>query len=73
MTHLCFFTNKQSLVTTSLTPVALERARQHSGEFALTICIDKQAVKACIQFSKDHRMLVEPACGAALAVAYDPQ
>lgn len=32
---------------------------------------DKQAVAACTRFLDDHRLLVEPACGAALAVAYD--
>jgi L-serine/L-threonine ammonia-lyase len=32
---------------------------------------DKQAVAACNRFLDDHRLLVEPACGAALAVAYD--
>lgn len=32
---------------------------------------DKEAVNACIQFANDHRFLVEPACGAALAVVYE--
>lgn len=32
---------------------------------------DKQAVKACLQFADDHRLIVEPACGAALAIAYE--
>jgi len=32
---------------------------------------DQQAVTACTRFLDDHRLLVEPACGAALAVAYD--
>jgi len=31
---------------------------------------DRAAVDACIRFLDDHRTLVEPACGAALAVAY---
>ena len=31
----------------------------------------RQAVAACTRFLDDHRVLVEPACGAALAVAYD--
>lgn len=31
---------------------------------------DAQAVAACSRFLEDHRLLVEPACGAALAVAY---
>ena len=34
---------------------------------------DRAAVEACERFLDDHRLLVEPACGAALAVAYgDP-
>lgn len=31
---------------------------------------DSAAVKACLHFLNDHRMLVEPACGASLALAY---
>ncbi|WP_037148916.1 pyridoxal-phosphate dependent enzyme [Rhizobium freirei] len=31
---------------------------------------DSAAVDACMRFLDDHRVLVEPACGAALAVAY---
>ena len=31
---------------------------------------DRAAVNACMRFLDDHRVLVEPACGAALAVAY---
>lgn len=31
---------------------------------------DKAAVAACIRFLDEHRVVVEPACGAALAVAY---
>lgn len=31
---------------------------------------DSQAVSACAQFLDDHRVLVEPACGAALATLY---
>ncbi|XP_069190041.1 serine dehydratase-like isoform X2 [Procambarus clarkii] len=31
---------------------------------------DKQAVEACEKFADEHRILVEPACGAALAAGY---
>jgi len=31
---------------------------------------DKEAVDACFSFLTDHRILVEPACGAALAAIY---
>ncbi|MCB8962039.1 MAG: pyridoxal-phosphate dependent enzyme [Ardenticatenales bacterium] len=33
---------------------------------------DKEAVDACARFLHDHRVLVEPACGASLAAVYDP-
>ena len=32
---------------------------------------DKSAVAACERFLTDHRVLVEPACGASLALAYE--
>lgn len=31
---------------------------------------DREAVEACLQYADHHRQLVEPACGAALAVLY---
>ena len=33
---------------------------------------DAQALAACLSFLDDHRLLVEPACGAGLAAVYDP-
>lgn len=32
---------------------------------------DKSAVSACVRFLADHRVLVEPGCGASLALAYE--
>jgi L-serine/L-threonine ammonia-lyase len=32
---------------------------------------DRAALRACLRFADDHRVLVEPACGAALATIYD--
>jgi L-serine/L-threonine ammonia-lyase len=32
---------------------------------------DGQAASACIDFAEHHRFLVEPACGASLAVIYN--
>ena len=32
---------------------------------------DMQAVRACYNFLNDHRILVEPACGASLALLYE--
>lgn len=34
------------------------------------VCDDRAAIEACAAFLDDHRMLVEPACGAALAAVY---
>jgi L-serine/L-threonine ammonia-lyase len=34
---------------------------------------DTSALQACEQFLADHRVLVEPACGAALAAVYGAQ
>ncbi|NHZ81872.1 pyridoxal-phosphate dependent enzyme [Massilia sp. CCM 8695] len=34
------------------------------------VVTDQAAVAACIRFMDDHRVVVEPACGASLAVAY---
>ena len=36
------------------------------------VVTDDQAVASCLKFADDHRMLVEPACGAALAAVYFP-
>lgn len=33
---------------------------------------DKEALSACERFLLDHRVLVEPACGAAISLAYNP-
>jgi L-serine/L-threonine ammonia-lyase len=36
------------------------------------VVTDKAAVSACERFIDDHRIVVEPACGAALATIYEP-
>ena len=63
-----------SLGALEVTPVALERgqmaASQGHARVASALCTDAEAVQACWQLAQDHRLLVEPACGAALAVAY---
>ena len=61
-----------SLGALEVTPVALERASSTTGAATVqsALCTDVEAVQACWQFAQDHRILVEPACGAALAVAY---
>ncbi len=48
---------------------AFDLTRTHDIRCALVS--DKAALTACARFLDDHRILVEPACGAALAMAYD--
>ena len=50
-----------------------EQAVQWSKEHAIhsVLVSDKSAVAACERFLFDHRILVEPACGASLALAYE--
>ncbi|MBC3934308.1 pyridoxal-phosphate dependent enzyme [Undibacterium sp. CY7W] len=47
---------------------ALALAQQH--DIRSVVVSDAQAVDACLQFANDMRSIVEPACGATLAVAY---
>ncbi len=47
---------------------ALERAQQHPVQSV--VVTDLEAIDACLQFADEHRCLVEPACGASLALAY---
>lgn len=41
-----------------------------SGRVQCVVVSDRQALKASLQFLQDHRVLVEPACGASLAIVY---
>lgn len=43
----------------------------HSHPIQSLLVSDPPALGACEQFLTDHRVLVEPACGAALSVVYD--
>ena len=48
---------------------AFEWSKQH--RVLTKVVSDQAAVSACLRFLDDHRVLVEPACGAALAAVYD--
>ncbi|MCU6434824.1 pyridoxal-phosphate dependent enzyme [Undibacterium sp. Jales W-56] len=47
---------------------AFQYTREH--DIKTVTVTDAQAIQACLRFADDMRVLVEPACGAALAVAY---
>lgn len=50
-----------------------DEAFRLTGEHPIVpvVVTDGAAVRACLRLIDDHRLVVEPACGAALAVAYD--
>jgi L-serine/L-threonine ammonia-lyase len=48
---------------------ALQWARDHP--IRSVVVSDRSALAACERFLDDHRMLVEPACGASLAAVYE--
>jgi L-serine/L-threonine ammonia-lyase len=47
---------------------AFALAAQHA--IRPVVVLDAEAVAACLRFMDDHRVVVEPACGASLALAY---
>jgi L-serine/L-threonine ammonia-lyase len=68
-----------SLGALEVTSAVIQRSRRHrergrvseEGDDVLSyVCTDKEAVEACVKFAADHRLLVAPACGAALAPLY---
>ena len=62
-----------SIATTlgARTVAAEALAWTHRHEVRNCVVTDKAAVDACTRFADDHRILVEPACGASLAAVYD--
>jgi L-serine/L-threonine ammonia-lyase len=52
----------------TVAPQALEWTRHHP--IISSVVSDRAAVDACLRFADDHRVVVEPACGAALAAVY---
>jgi len=59
----------KTLGALKVAPAAWEWTTRHRVENVLVS--DRQAVAACASFADESRNLVEPACGAALAVAYE--
>jgi L-serine/L-threonine ammonia-lyase len=62
-----------SIATTLGAKQVCEQAFELTGthEVKSVVVSDESAVKACRLFLNDHRLLVEPACGAALVPVYE--
>lgn len=62
-----------SIATTLGAKKVAERAFTYTKEHEIKSIVvsDAHAVSASLRFMDDHRMVVEPACGAALAAVYD--
>ena len=44
----------------------------YKHEVVSHVVSDMEAVNSCLEFCNDHRLLVEPACGATLSTLYNP-
>ncbi|MFC1730723.1 pyridoxal-phosphate dependent enzyme [candidate division KSB1 bacterium] len=62
-----------SIATTLAAKQVAAQAFEYSQSYPITTYTvsDQEAVNACKMFSYDHRVLVEPACGASLSVVYN--
>ncbi|XP_055861843.1 L-serine dehydratase/L-threonine deaminase-like isoform X2 [Biomphalaria glabrata] len=60
----------KTLGSLSVSPTTLEYYKQANPPIINYVVTDQDAVSACVKFADDHRFLVEPACGASLAIIY---
>jgi L-serine/L-threonine ammonia-lyase len=65
-------------ITSLATSLGAKKVAQQAFDYGCSLPItphlvsDEEAVQACTRFLEDHRLLVEPACGASLAALYRP-
>lgn len=68
-----------SAITSVATSLGANKVAEHAFKIARSrdvrsaVVSDLEALDACEQFLHDHRVLVEPACGASLATIYSPR
>jgi L-serine/L-threonine ammonia-lyase len=50
-----------------------EKAFENTQKYSIVshLVNDETSCRACVRFADEHRVLVEPACGASLSVVYD--
>lgn len=64
-------------ITSIATSLGARQVCQHAFDLVSqyqilsAVMTDQTAVSACLKFADDHRVVVEPACGAALATVYE--
>lgn len=65
--------NVSGIATTLAAKKVCANAFELSQKYPLhsVVVSDQDTVNACLKFVDDHRILVEPACGATLSVLYD--
>jgi L-serine/L-threonine ammonia-lyase len=65
--------NISSIATTLGARIVCEQALMYSKNHRIESVVlpDKIAVSACLRFLQDHGIIVEPACGVALAAVYE--
>ncbi len=66
--------NITSIATSLGAKKVAEKAYELCKKHKVINCVisDINAVNSCLNFCNDHRLLVEPACGATLAALYNP-
>eukprot|EP01132_Coremiostelium_polycephalum_P002476 gene2476-3063_t len=60
----------KTLATKSVCQEAWDRCIK-TGKVISALVNDKEAIESCLRFVNDERVLVEPSCGASLAVVYN--
>ena len=64
----CFCSIAKSLGALAICEKLFELSQVHP--VLSKVVEDRTALQACISFARDHRILVEPACGAVLSALY---
>ena len=70
---LCEIDSISSIATSLGAKKVSEKAYQRCLDYNVDSLVvsDSDALNACFKFSSDHRLLVEPACGASLSALYN--
>ncbi|KAI0648192.1 tryptophan synthase beta subunit-like PLP-dependent enzyme [Trametes meyenii] len=71
--HLAHLTSRaSSLGASSSSPAVVRKALDRTGAVRSVCVTDEMTMQAAVNFAEDHKVLVELACAATLACAYNP-